>query len=140
MLIIFGGKNSSGSYLNDVWWYCLENCPAVPMNKQTYDKVEGESAGAGSDVPWAVRGHDPVPLLPSCQLQMAGDGTQPHHPSPDEVSSPPGLLLLSPCCLTAAVQTSRARRAHGDPDAGRERSRHGTERRHGEREDGMSPG
>jgi hypothetical protein len=38
VLIMFGGIDRNNNYLNDVWWYCVENCPPVLINKRTFDK------------------------------------------------------------------------------------------------------
>ena len=40
MLIMFGGIDRENNFLNDVWWYCIEDCPAVLLNKRTFDQYE----------------------------------------------------------------------------------------------------
>ena len=40
MLIIFGGLDRNNHFLNDVWWYCIEDCPSIQINKRTFDKYE----------------------------------------------------------------------------------------------------
>lgn len=37
VLILFGGVDRNDKFLNDVWFYCIDNCPTVFLNKRTYD-------------------------------------------------------------------------------------------------------
>lgn len=37
VLIIFGGIDRDDHFLNDVWWFCVDNCPEVQVNKRTFD-------------------------------------------------------------------------------------------------------
>ena len=40
VLIMFGGFDRNENYLNDVWWYCVEKCPTIMLNKRTFNEYE----------------------------------------------------------------------------------------------------
>jgi hypothetical protein len=44
VLILFGGVDRNNNYLNDVWFYCVDNCPQVVINKRTFDSFGVRSA------------------------------------------------------------------------------------------------
>jgi hypothetical protein len=38
LLVLFGGVDRNDNFLNDVWFYCIDRCPTVYINKRTFDK------------------------------------------------------------------------------------------------------
>ena len=37
VLILFGGVDRNDKFLNDVWFFCVDKCPLVMVNKRTFD-------------------------------------------------------------------------------------------------------
>ena len=39
VLILFGGVDRNDKFLNDVWFFCVDKCPLVMVNKRTFDSI-----------------------------------------------------------------------------------------------------